>query len=273
MEGGRRGASKTRTEPVAKPSKPAPDRAVEAVDTPAEHDRHAPTARKTNKRRSRNPQQTVQDILKATVKCLATGGPEGVNLIQVAKLARVNRSTAYEYFQTREDLIARAGQWASDQLLSAVFGDATSHGESALDKVGKILGQRRVDELMATNERLLLFAMENSDLCRAWLMQVLSLDDPASDPFWRVLSETNSSLAKTELFQANVDPQILTVLTLAGAFLWPVSARAHAKSPEELQAETRRYVREFMRLMLFGVFRAEHFPELVTNLAPRRGKR
>ena len=56
-------------------------------------------------RRKRDPESTREAILEAARQVLAQDGKEGVSVAQVALLAGVNRGTAYQHFQTREQLI------------------------------------------------------------------------------------------------------------------------------------------------------------------------
>jgi AcrR family transcriptional regulator len=60
------------------------------------------------KRRVRNTTATRAAILEAARTLLAKDGPDGVSLSEVAKLAGVNRGTAYQHFATREAVIEAA---------------------------------------------------------------------------------------------------------------------------------------------------------------------
>ena len=107
---------------------------------------------------------TREAILEAARTKLASDGPEGLSLSEVAHLAGVNRGTAYQHFETREKLIKATADWASDKLFRAVFGDPDT------------LGERRIDEVDISDltDRTAYFAMENPELCRVWLLQLLS---------------------------------------------------------------------------------------------------
>src|SRR3990170_3974551 len=54
---------------------------------------------------------------------LAQDGKEGLSVARVAQSAGVNRGTAYQHFQTREQLIEATASWVSEKLYQAVFGD------------------------------------------------------------------------------------------------------------------------------------------------------
>jgi AcrR family transcriptional regulator len=209
-------------------------------------------APKKRVRGTRNPVGTREAILEAAREVLAQDGQEGLSVSQVARRAGVNRGTAYQHFQTREQLIEATAEWVSEKLFHAVYGNLVDLAGQTADSVGI----RRVTEHLAD------FAMENPELGRAWLFELLSSRRPASDRFWREYESSFEELAKTEYAQPGIDTEVVSVLTLAGMFLWPVWARAHTRNAKERQQMARRFSREVLRLSLHGTLRPEKFPEL-----------
>lgn len=209
------------------------------------------------KRRPRDPQATREVILEAARTLLAKDGPEGISLSEVAHLAGVNRGTAYQHFETREKLIEATADWVSDKLFRAVFGDPAT------------IGERRVEEVDVADltDRMAEFAMDNPELCRVWLLQLLASPNPANDPFWREYHGSLERFAATEMAEPGVDAEVLSVMNLAGAFLWPIWARAHAESPRARTRLARRFANECLRLSMFGSMRAEAYPEIAKRLA------
>src|SRR2546423_11468081 len=55
--------------------------------------------------RRRDPRATYQAILDAAEALMAERGPEGLTVSEVAHRAAVNRTTAYQHFRTREQVI------------------------------------------------------------------------------------------------------------------------------------------------------------------------
>jgi AcrR family transcriptional regulator len=220
----------------------------------------------TRKRRPRDPEATREAILEAARTRLAVDGPEGLSLSEVAHLAGVNRGTAYQHFETREKLIKATADWVGDKLFRAVFGDPETVGERRVDEV----------DVAALTDRLANFAMDNPELCRVWLLQVLSSPDPASDPFWKEYEGSHARFADTDLAQQNVDVEVLSVIMLAGAFMWPVWARAHASSDKERRELAHRFSQECLRISMYGSMRAERFPDIGERLkadaAPVNGR-
>jgi AcrR family transcriptional regulator len=220
------------------------------------------------RRRSRDPQATREAILEAARTRLAIDGPEGLSLSEVAHLAGVNRGTAYQHFETREKLIKATAEWVSDKLFRAVFGDPETIGERRVEQV----------DIAELSDRLANFAMDNPELCRVWLLQVLASPDPWSDPFWKEYEGSQRRFAQTGLSQENIDVEALSVIMLAGAFLWPVWARSHATDDKGRRRLARRFAQECLRLSMYGSLRAERFPEIAERLktpgqTPRAKKR
>jgi AcrR family transcriptional regulator len=218
-------------------------------------------------RRKRDPERTREAILEAAREVLAQDGKEGVSVVQVARRAGVNRGTAYQHFQTREQLIEATASWVSDKLYAAVFGDP------ALDRNQR---EQPVDstDVEAVNDNLATFAMENPELGRIWLFEVLSSKLPANDPFWRHYESTFKRFAKSALAQPGIDVEVVSVLLLSGAFIWPVWVRAQARTAKERQQMMKRYTREILRLTLHGTLRPEKYPELEARVSepPSVGK-
>lgn len=213
------------------------------------------------KRRPRDPEATREAILEAARTLLAQDGPEGLSLSEVAHLAGVNRGTAYQHFETREKLIKATADWVSDKLFRAAFGDPESIGERRVESV----------DVPALTDRMANFAMENPELCRIWLLQVLSAPNPASDPFWREYVGSLDRFAATELAEENIDTEVLSVTMLAGTFLWPLWALAHAEGPVDRKRLAHRFAQECLRLSLYGSMKQQHFPEIEKRLKTDAG--
>lgn len=214
----------------------------------------------TKPRRRRDPDGTRAAILEAAGALLAKDGPEGLSVSQVAQLAKVNRGTAYQHFQTREQLLEATTGWVSEQLVEAVFGNAAIG-----TTVEHIDPQGVIDHMVD-------FAMRNPELGRAWLFQLLSSPHPASDPFWKHYRQRFQKFAKSDSAQAGIDVDVHTVLMLVGTFLWPVWARAHTRTAKERDLMAKRYSSEVLRLSLYGNMRPDHYPELAATLTQKPGK-
>lgn len=204
-------------------------------------------------RRRRNPEATREEILAAARTVLASDGPDGLSLSKVAQLAGVNRGTAYQHFETREELIKATVAWVSEQLSDTVFGQH--------DQDGKLLDptQQPVFEVISG---MVNFAVENPELGRIWLYEMLSCDNPGNDPFFKQFMQATQTMAESELSEKGIDAEVLSVIILAGYFLWPVWVRSRTHSKKERDSMTQRMRREVLRLFLHGTLRSEAFPKL-----------
>lgn len=208
------------------------------------------------KRRARNPEATREAILTAARRILAQDGQEALSLSQVAHLAGVNRGTAYQHFETRENLIAATVQSVSDIMFREVFGDPETIGERDIEKV----------DMVDVPERLASFAIANPELGRIWLLQVLASPHPTSDPFWREYAGSIGRFAATDLAEPNIDVEVFSVITLAANFLWPVWAQSHSQSDSEREALGHRFAQEIVRLCMYGTLKDKKLPHVAARL-------
>lgn len=214
-------------------------------------------------RRRRDPEGTREAILEAAREVLAQDGKEGLSVAQVAQKAGVNRGTAYQHFQTREQLIEATAAWVSEKMYRAVFGDPEIARSQVVEKIS----------VEGVAEHLAEFAMENPELGRIWLFEVLSSQRPSNDPFWRQYESNLARFAKTELAQPGIDVEVFSVLMLAGSFLWPVWARSHTRTAKERQDMAKRFNREVLRLCLHGTLRPEKYTDLDARITKAQRRR
>ena len=193
-------------------------------------------------RRKRDPAGTRELILAAARETLAKDGEEGLTIDHVAERAGVNRSTAYQHFQTRDRLIKATVASVSDYLCEAVFGNANRSEPRTLSVEGVI-------------EHIAQFAMKSPELGCVWLTHVLTSPRPASDRLFRFYVSHLEAFAKTEHAQPGIDVEAHSVMMLAATFLWPAWARAHRLNPLERQQMAQRFTREVLRLSLQGTLR------------------
>lgn len=218
------------------------------------------TAGANKPRTKRNPELTRELILEYAGKLLAKDGPEGLSVSQVAKLAGVNRGTAYHHFQTREQLLNETKVWVSEKLCREVF--------------GHLPGEKNVEprDSRTVSANLTSFAMDNPELGRAWLFDILSSSGPISDPFWTLYKSNIDGFADSDKAMPGIDTEVHAVSTLASVFLWPVWARAHTSSAVGRRKMIQRFTDESMRMSLYGALNADKFPELVDANKEAQGK-
>jgi len=218
----------------------------------------AAAAGRSNGRRRRNPAATREAILVAARTVLASDGRDALSLSKVAHLAGVNRGTAYQHFKTREELISATVGWVSEHLSASVFGAPEVDGRP---REGR---ERPVVDIVTG---LVNFAVDNPELGRIWLFEVLSSDNPGEDVFFKRFEQATRELAQSEYGADGIDAEALSVMILGGYFLWPVWVRASARTRRQREAMAERMRREVLRFSLYGTLRADKFPQLQKLLA------
>src|ERR1044071_4350086 len=86
--------------------------------------------------RRRDPKATYEVILDAAEALMAERGPQGLTVSEVAHRAGVNRTTAYQHFRTREQVIDAVRARLSEQVRRILESDL-SLGER-IDQIAKL---------------------------------------------------------------------------------------------------------------------------------------
>lgn len=212
---------------------------------------------KPGRRNNTDPDSTRREILQAALEVLAKDGPESLSVAEVARRAGVNRGTAYQHFPTREDLAHATASWVSDRIYQEFYGDLEQ-----LEEVNEVYP---ADLAL---ERLSDFAMNNPELSRAWLFDVMTTQGNVTDKFWTKYVEELGAFVESGHGREDMDVEVFAFITLASALLWPIWVGAHAKSTKARDKMQQRFVDEMMRLVLFGSL----VPERHANLVKRFSK-
>jgi AcrR family transcriptional regulator len=189
-------------------------------------------------------ERTRRRILDAARALIAERGPESLTVSAVAHAAAVNRTTAYQHFRTRDDLVAFVMQ-------------------ELLEEVGRLLADPR--PLPERIDFLAGYFLEHPEVARLALHLLLS-ETPLPAAGWKHAVDEVRRLASGEGGQSGVDPEMLVHVLMAVAILWPLHARIEHETPRAQRAATARLTRELKRLLLYGVLRPAAWPELVESI-------
>jgi len=188
---------------------------------------------------------------------MAERGPEGLTVSAVARAAEINRTTAYQHFRTR------------DELVGAVMMELVAEVGALIGAPGA-LGER-IDHVAS-------HFVDHPEIARLALHLLLS-ENPFPRKAWRPYLEEMRALIESGGAQPDVDPEMLAHVLMAVALLWPLHARIEGDDAAAVREATRRFTRELKRLLLYGLFRPEAWPDLVASIerepaadasAPRR---
>ena len=214
---------------------------------------------KSGRRDNTDPEATRRDILQAALEVLAKDGPESLSVSQVARLAGVNRGTAYQHFPTREDLTRATTAWVSDRIYEKFYGDFE-----------EVSAQNPVYPSDLAMERLSDFAMNNPELSRAWLFDVMATKGEVTDPFWTRYVKELDEFARSGYGRQDMDVEVFAFITLSSALLWPIWVGAHAKGTKSRNKMQQRFVDEMLRLALFGSLVPEMHSDLISRFSKNR---
>jgi len=186
--------------------------------------------------RRRDPRVTYEGILEAALKTMAERGPEGLSVSEVAHRAGVNRTTAYEHFRTREQLVAAViGRVSND--VKRILESATPLGE-------------RIDQMLGIYDR-------QPEIARLWLFHMLSDAELCEDRPWQRLLQSMRSLDASDRGRPDVDPEVLGCILLGATLVWSLLVGRGPASETGARGGTARFAQELKRLLGCGVLEPE----------------
>jgi AcrR family transcriptional regulator len=200
--------------------------------------------------RGRGSRATYQAILDAAEKLMSERGPEGLTVSEVAHRTGVNRTTAYQHFRTRDQLVYA--------VISRLSADVRRILEADLS-----LGDR-IDHMVKLH-------LDRPEIARLWLFQMLSDIALPEDESWQRFLKGMRALVASERTEDGIDAEMLGCILLGATLVWSLLARRGPGGAADAGQATERFTRELKRLLAFGVLKPAQWPELVESLktAPR----
>ena len=199
--------------------------------------------------RHRNPAETRELILRTAQDLIAERGPEALRISDVAHAAGVNRTTAYQHFRTRDELIAAA---------MAAFADTIS---TMIDE------NRDSPDLI---REMIRYHAEHPEIARLWMFQLLSDSAPPDRTGWERYLANIHELADSEGAQPGIDADMLAVILLTATMSSLLALGRYTDETPDREQVIERFTNEFQRLLLHGVVKPGEWPELEQSV--RRSK-
>lgn len=190
-------------------------------------------------------------LLEAARELMAERGSEALTVVAVAERAGLNRSTAYQHFRSREQLLGAVGDVFAEEL-RRMFSQPRDFGAQVDFFVG--------------------YFREHPDVARIWMFQLLSNGREPEPGGWADYVSALERLARSPRSQDGIDAEMLGVIGMTSALVWSLMASQRTDDEEGAGAETRRFARELKRLFLFGALRPESWPELAAELERENGE-
>lgn len=197
--------------------------------------------------------------MQAALEVLAKDGPESLSVSEVARRAGVNRGTAYQHFPTREDLQHATAAWVSERMFEEFFGDFEAVSQ-----------ENEFYPPALAQERLSKFAMENPELSRAWLFDVMTSRGEVTDTFWKEYVLRLQEFIDQGHGQDNIDVEVYAFITLVSSMMWPVWAEAHTRGKKSQNRMRQRFVDEMLRLVMYGALIPGDHPDLEKRYGKKR---
>lgn len=195
--------------------------------------------------RRRDYRSSRERLLRTARELMAERGPAAVTVSEVAHRAALNRTTAYQHFRTRDELVA------------AVFADLANDVARML--VAPMPIGERIDHMAR-------FFVEHPEVTQLTLHQLISANPLPPDAWEQYLGELRRITSNSKA-QPGVDVEMLGYVLMSVGILWPLLARAAHETPVAMERATERLAREVKRLLLFGVLRPEAWPDLAASIA------
>jgi AcrR family transcriptional regulator len=186
-----------------------------------------------------------ETLLRHARRLIAERGPEALTVSEVAHRARLNRTTAYQHFRTRDELVAAVMGGISEEL-SAIL--ATPR--PITEHVDQVLG----------------FFVEHPEIGRLSLHHLLA-ENPFPRQGWDRYVDELEQLVKSRPGQEDVDVEMLAVLMISAALIWSVHVRVRH---DDVAGATERFAREMKRLLLHGLSRPERERAGAAPTRPRK---
>jgi AcrR family transcriptional regulator len=175
-------------------------------------------------------------LLAAARELFAERGPDGLTIVDVAKSAGLNRSTAYQHFRNREELsLAVAEDFALE--LREMFAEPRGFAE-------------QVDFFVH-------YFQEHPDIARLWMFHLLAGQSRPREG-WGHYIDSLEQMTKSPQSLPGIDAEMLGVIGLTSALVWSVMAGQHAGNEKVTLAETNRFGAELSRLFLNGTRKPEY---------------
>jgi AcrR family transcriptional regulator len=163
---------------------------------------------------------------------MAERGPHGLSVSEVAHRAAVNRTTAYQHFRTRE------------QLIAAVIGRVAQEVKRILESempLGERIGQ------------LLELHVRRPEIPRLWVFHMLGGGELLEDRAWQRFRGNLRVPDASDRARPEIDPEMLACVLLGATLVWSLRAGGRAAGEARPHEATVRFGQELERLLAFGV--------------------
>jgi AcrR family transcriptional regulator len=154
---------------------------------------------------------------------------EGLSMSALARAAKVNRTTVYYHFESREALVAAVKSWSSDQIVSVFRPDLPQ--------------QERIDYITR-------FVIDNPELIKLWIEDFIAPGEIRDRyPFWDALVDGIQARFAAAFPDEEIDAEIFCVILLTSAIIGPRVFRNSVRPDASAQSIVERFRKEQQRML------------------------
>lgn len=180
-------------------------------------------------RRNKGFEETHREMIQTAVRLISEKGVEALSVSAIAREMRVNRTTVYYHFASREALIAGVRAWSSEQLARG-FEPIGSQTE-------------RIDYITR-------FVLENPELIKLWVEDLMAPGDMRdSYPHWDALVRGTANDLRAAYPDDQPDAEVYCVILLTSAIIGPRVFRNRVRPEDASDTIIERFRREWQRML------------------------
>jgi len=169
-------------------------------------------------------------LVSAARDLFAERGPDGLTIVEVAKRAGLNRSTAYQHFRNREEL-------------------SQAVAEAIANELGELMKEPR--GLAEQIDFFVHYFEEHPNIARLWMFHLLG-NESQPRRGWGNYLDSLERITKSPNSLPGIDAEMLGIISLTSSLVWSVMASQRTGSKKAAAAETNRFAGELKRLFLAG---------------------
>jgi len=194
----------------------------------------SPASSSDRRRRNRNYEDTHRLLIEKAVELISETGAESLSISALARESKINRSTVYYHFDSREVLIDAVRQWSAEQIATGF-----DPGGDQSARAARIIG----------------FVLSNPEVTKLWIDEFISPGNirdryPAWDPIVAGVAQSHRDV----LGMGPIDSEVFCTILLTGALIGPRIFRNSVRPDESLDDTIARFTREQLRLVrIYGL--------------------
>lgn len=180
-------------------------------------------------RRNKGFEDTHQQMIETAVRLISEKGAHFLSIAAIARAMRINRTTVYYHFESRDALLAAVKQWSSEQLAKGMAQEVPQ--------------LERMDFITR-------FVLENAELIKLWIDDFISAGDIRSRyPLWDKLVEGVAASFAARRPEEAVDAEVYCVIMLTSAIVGPRVFKNSVNPSCDVETVVKRFRLEEQRML------------------------